>query len=386
MPVPGWTLPGVFTLGGAQIALKDQGCAIGRRVVFVGTGPLLYLAAVQYVPRRARRWRRCSTPRRSAAKLRALPALAAAARRCWPRGLAYAAAARRAACRCITACAAAHRGRRRARRALRAVRDGQGRASLACDAVALGHGLRPRPSSPTSPVPLRVSIRGSGNGCRVIDADGRASSAGAYTSPATARHPGGRRRPNCRPAGRAALPAPTSAAGPAAEWTALRRAPGPPATLPARARTRPFPGRTAGRGAAGRAVVCRCEADHGRRAARMWPGDRARTSSTARRRSAALGMGRCQGRFCGRRGARSWRMQLGVPVRSGRPAARPGAGEAAADGCRSCRRAPTMDRIAAGVAIVGGGLMGAAPPSSCAGAALGGAAGAGPGRASRPAA
>ncbi|MCC7427771.1 MAG: FAD-dependent oxidoreductase [Alphaproteobacteria bacterium] len=48
MPVPGWTLPGVYTLGGAQTALKDQGCLIGRQVVFCGASPLLYLAALQY--------------------------------------------------------------------------------------------------------------------------------------------------------------------------------------------------------------------------------------------------------------------------------------------------------------------------------------------------
>lgn len=49
LPIPGWTLPGVFTLGGAQIALKAQGCAIGSKVVFVGSGPLLYLVAWQYM-------------------------------------------------------------------------------------------------------------------------------------------------------------------------------------------------------------------------------------------------------------------------------------------------------------------------------------------------
>jgi NADPH-dependent 2,4-dienoyl-CoA reductase/sulfur reductase-like enzyme len=48
IPAPGWTLPGVYTLGGAQIALKHQGCAIGMRVAFVGGGPLLLLAAYQY--------------------------------------------------------------------------------------------------------------------------------------------------------------------------------------------------------------------------------------------------------------------------------------------------------------------------------------------------
>ena len=48
IPFPGWTLPGVFTLGGAQIAFKYQACSIGARPVFFGTGPLLYLVAYQY--------------------------------------------------------------------------------------------------------------------------------------------------------------------------------------------------------------------------------------------------------------------------------------------------------------------------------------------------
>ncbi|ARP84128.1 FAD/NAD(P)-binding oxidoreductase [Bordetella genomosp. 8] len=48
LPFPGWTLPGVYTLGGAQVALKFQGCGVGQRVAFMGTGPLLYLVAYQY--------------------------------------------------------------------------------------------------------------------------------------------------------------------------------------------------------------------------------------------------------------------------------------------------------------------------------------------------
>jgi NADPH-dependent 2,4-dienoyl-CoA reductase/sulfur reductase-like enzyme len=48
MPVKGWNMAGVYSLGGAQIALKSQACAIGCRVVFMGTGPLLYLVAAQY--------------------------------------------------------------------------------------------------------------------------------------------------------------------------------------------------------------------------------------------------------------------------------------------------------------------------------------------------
>jgi NADPH-dependent 2,4-dienoyl-CoA reductase/sulfur reductase-like enzyme len=48
LPFEGWTLPGIYSLGGAQIALKHQGCSIGRSVVFAGTGPLLFLTAYQY--------------------------------------------------------------------------------------------------------------------------------------------------------------------------------------------------------------------------------------------------------------------------------------------------------------------------------------------------
>lgn len=54
IPAPGWTLPGVYTLGGAQIALKHQGCTVGSRVAFVGIGPLLLLTAHQYAKAGAR--------------------------------------------------------------------------------------------------------------------------------------------------------------------------------------------------------------------------------------------------------------------------------------------------------------------------------------------
>jgi len=54
LPLPGWTMPGVFTLGGAQISLKSQGCSIGERAVFLGSGPLLYLVAWQYMKAGAR--------------------------------------------------------------------------------------------------------------------------------------------------------------------------------------------------------------------------------------------------------------------------------------------------------------------------------------------
>ncbi|WP_236792994.1 FAD-dependent oxidoreductase [Amycolatopsis sp. GM8] len=41
LPFPGWTLPGVFTAGGAQALLKGHGVTAGRRIVVAGTGPFL---------------------------------------------------------------------------------------------------------------------------------------------------------------------------------------------------------------------------------------------------------------------------------------------------------------------------------------------------------
>ncbi|TIW54604.1 MAG: NAD(P)/FAD-dependent oxidoreductase, partial [Mesorhizobium sp.] len=48
-PVPGWQSAGVYSLGAAQIALKAQGVALGRRIVLMGSGPLLTLVGAQLV-------------------------------------------------------------------------------------------------------------------------------------------------------------------------------------------------------------------------------------------------------------------------------------------------------------------------------------------------
>lgn len=49
MPIPGWTLPGVMTVGGAQILLKSSGMVPAGRTVLAGCGPLLWLLAWQYL-------------------------------------------------------------------------------------------------------------------------------------------------------------------------------------------------------------------------------------------------------------------------------------------------------------------------------------------------
>ena len=47
VPVPGWTLPGVMTAGGAQVLLKSQRVRPGSRALLAGTGPLQLVVANQ---------------------------------------------------------------------------------------------------------------------------------------------------------------------------------------------------------------------------------------------------------------------------------------------------------------------------------------------------
>lgn len=47
LPVPGWTLPGFMTAGGAQVLLKSQRIRPGHRVLLAGTGPLQLVVANQ---------------------------------------------------------------------------------------------------------------------------------------------------------------------------------------------------------------------------------------------------------------------------------------------------------------------------------------------------
>ena len=48
MPIPGWTLPGVMSVGAAQTILKTSGSGADG-AVFVGSGPLFYLTIWQYL-------------------------------------------------------------------------------------------------------------------------------------------------------------------------------------------------------------------------------------------------------------------------------------------------------------------------------------------------
>lgn len=139
LPFPGWTLPGVFTLGGAQVLLKSQAAMAGPRVVFAGSGPLLYLVATQYLKAGARVEAVLDTAPADA-PLRALPGLlarprlaAAGAAMLWRlraagvpvrRGVRLLGAHGEAS---VGALQWAHRGRE---------------STTPCDAIAFGHGLR----------------------------------------------------------------------------------------------------------------------------------------------------------------------------------------------------------------------------------------------------
>ncbi|QTD45695.1 NAD(P)/FAD-dependent oxidoreductase [Ottowia testudinis] len=140
LPVPGWTLPGSFTLGGAQVALKSQASLIGSRVVFMGSGPLLYLVAWQY----ARAGGGVAAVLDTASPLTAW--------RAWPhllaqpgqlaRGLVYMAGLRR---RGVPMHGGVTIQRIEGAERVSAVvwQDARGRQhATACDAVACGHGLR----------------------------------------------------------------------------------------------------------------------------------------------------------------------------------------------------------------------------------------------------
>ncbi len=44
-PFPGWTLPGVMTVGAAQLLVKEHGVLPGKRILLAGSGPLLLATA-----------------------------------------------------------------------------------------------------------------------------------------------------------------------------------------------------------------------------------------------------------------------------------------------------------------------------------------------------
>ncbi len=311
MPLPGWTLPGVYSLGGAQIALKAQACAIGARTVLLGSGPLLHLVAYQYAKAGATVAAVLDTSRFTR-RIAALPALAARPAML-AKGLYYSAwLARHGVMMLSGVTPVAIEGEGRVAAML--VNDARGRSRrFACDAVGLGYGLRSetqladlaRCDFAFDPIAKQY--------LPVTDADGRTSTQGVYLAGDGARILGA---DAAELAGRLVACTALRDLGhpiPETELTLLQnklramqrfragleRAFAWPAHLAAA-----LPDET---------VVCRCEvitAGEIRRVAR----DLGAPEVNRAKALVRVGMGRCQGRYCGLAGAEVLAAALGTPV------------------------------------------------------------------------
>ena len=317
MPVPGWHRAGCYSLGASQIALKAQACAIGARTVFLGSGPLLYLVASQYVQAGAQVAAVLDTAPsakswRAMAGLLARPQLAL-------RGLALIRGLRRAGVKVLQGVTPLRiDGDDSAGVQGVAVRDAQGREQrFECDAVGLGWHLRAetqladlaRCEFDFEPVSRQWLPR--------IDADGRSSTRGVYLAGDGARILGA---DGAEAAGRLAALAALADLGHApgqalygAEAAMLRR------TLAQMNRfreglARAFPWPHAQAAALpDDAVVCRCEAVTAGELRRCVNELDSREVNRAKAFS-RVGMGRCQGRFCGHASAEIVAQASGVPI------------------------------------------------------------------------
>lgn len=313
IPVDGWTTPGAYSLGAAQIALKAQGCAIGGTVVFMGTGPLLYLVACQYAKAGAKVAAVLDTTP-AAARRHALPWLLASRPGLALRGLGLILKLRAAGIPVetgITPLAIAGDGA--GVTGLR-YRDSTGEIiEIACDAVGLGYHLRPE----TQLADLAGCVLSFDEASRLwlpeTDADGRASAAGLYLAGDGSRIAGA---DAAEVSGRLAAYAVLADLGfrvPEGERRALRRA---AARLErfrlALARAFPWP-YWLGAEIADDVLVCRCEkisAGELRHAATtLGAAELNRAKAFSR-----VGMGRCQGRYCGAIAAEIVAAACGRPV------------------------------------------------------------------------
>ncbi|WP_342359302.1 FAD/NAD(P)-binding oxidoreductase [Terrarubrum flagellatum] len=312
IPVRGWTKPGCYSLGAAQIALKAQACAIGRRVAFVGTGPLLTLVAYQYAKAGVDVAAVLDTSP-FAAQIRALPDLASRPD-VLAKGLYYRAAllARGVRMR-YSVTPIAIEGKAQVER-LR-YRVGDSEETLDCDAVGLGFHLR----SETQLADLARCRFGFdsalGQWAPETDEDGRSSVTGVYLAGDGARVLGA---DGAEIAGRLAALAALRDCGLSIddmELAKLRRG---------RARMErfrrglatafPWPAHLA-RDVADDVVVCRCEVLTAGQIREVATAKDAPEMNRAKALS-RIGMGRCQGRFCGHAAAEILSAARNAPLES----------------------------------------------------------------------
>lgn len=311
LPLDGWTLPGVYSLGASQIALKAQACSIGSRVVFVGTGPLLYLVAHQYVKAGAPVVAVLDTSPLST-RIKALPELASRPGTLL-KGMRYVMALRRAGVRLESGVIPLRVEGKHTVTGVAVELAGGKREQFVCDAVGLGYHVR-------SEVQLADLAR-----CRFafdnttrqwlpeVDEDGRTSVRGVYVAGDGARTLGADAAEiSGELAAHAALkdlgyttPAARIADLHRAQRTQRRFAIGIAHAFPLPVKQlETLPDHT---------LLCRCEsitAGELRRAVKELGAPEVNRAKALTR----VGMGRCQGRYCGLASAELVSATLGVPL------------------------------------------------------------------------
>ncbi|REE21734.1 NADPH-dependent 2,4-dienoyl-CoA reductase/sulfur reductase-like enzyme [Paraburkholderia sp. BL27I4N3] len=313
MPVKGWQRAGTYSLGASQIALKAQACAIGSNVVFMGSGPLLYLVANQYVQAGATVAAVLDTSS-FGKRLRALPKLLARPD-VLRKGAALVSSLRKQGVKIETGIVPVeiHGDDQRGVDGVsyRTARGAQHR--IACDAVALGYHLRPetqladlagctftfdastRQWLPQLDEMGRSSVKNvylAGDGARVLGADG-AETAGALAAFAVLQDLG-------------------SAVDASRVASLIRTREKMDRFRAGLAIAFPWPAQQAA-ALSDDTIVCRCEGISAGELRRVVRDESAREANRAKAFS-RVGMGRCQGRYCGHAAAEVIASESGVPL------------------------------------------------------------------------
>lgn len=181
VPIPGWTLPGVSTAGAAQILLKSAGLA-AENAVIAGSGPLIYLLAVQMIAAGAppKAIVETQTMRDFWAGLKHLPGALAGFRTLW-KGAGFLRDIRRAGVPRVTAATELRVEGQQQAEGLRYVRNGT-ETFISCDTILLHQGVVPNTQISQS---LRLEHRWDGGQfcfCPVLNEWGETSLAGVFVA------------------------------------------------------------------------------------------------------------------------------------------------------------------------------------------------------------
>ena len=313
MPVRGWNRAGVYSLGGAQIALKAQACAIGSQVVFLGSGPLLYLVASQYVKAGASVAAVLDTSP-GQLRIKALPKLLARPD-VLSKGMALVRHLRRSGISILTGITPLEIGGsdEHGVEAVSVRLPNREVKTIACDAVGLGHHLRPETQlADLARCTFRFDAQ-TRQWLPELDAEGRSSVKGVYLAGDGTRALGA---DGAEAAGRLAALAALNDLGHAVSSSELKRLTKRMARME---RFRlginqafPWPHETAAE-LSDDTVICRCEAITAGEL-RAVACEKGASELNRAKAFSRVGMGRCQGRYCGHAAAEVVAATAGLPL------------------------------------------------------------------------